>query len=206
MTKSQFIELVRRYMSGGNLNDDLAQRYGEGVISKLIELAYNEMVYLSFKNAYNTKDYSPLDIYTKSYNIDVSYNNDRKHYYSTLPVSVINLPDNNGIQKITYLEDDTTEFKYLPALYSSAFSKLEASKLTDAVYYKIEGDKIIYKNLDNAIIKVLIYLIVPFDEFEDDENISLPAENAMYMFNIIQDMLKKELPEKLTIDQTSKQI
>ena len=93
MTKQQLIELIRRNIVGGDSQPSLRGRFHD----KEIEL-YIDMAIESLLNGYTSErqemygqlglDAWKYDKFTKSYKLDIEFDEDTEKYFSTLPVKI----------------------------------------------------------------------------------------------------------------------
>lgn len=209
MTKRAWVELIISNISGGATPADLDSRYHPLVIGKLFGVAYANIISDIAKQASKAKDWSQFDAYLKSYkNVAVLHDEDRDEYYSLLPASIIELRENRGIRLISPMQDQRNKFDYIDSDSESMWGELEAGNIPEGTQYYREGGKIYYRNFFQAYITpgLLFKLLVPLSEFDDEEEIGVPSERSIEIFNIIRDMLQKRQPEESANDNTSKQV
>lgn len=204
MTKEQFTALAISYLAGGTAPSDIRGHYHPQIIEKYIELAYGEILYGVNANAIDYRDFGQLDSYVKAYkNVAVQYDAERDEHYSLLPASVVQLPKNRGIRSISPSQDQRQKFWYSDNNTDDVYSELEVGKIINRVRYYVENNKVYYRNYDHNFTGLLFKLIVPFSEFADEDNIAIPAQQNMQVFNMIVSLLRQTPPEKQSTNNTS---
>lgn len=207
MTREQFTSLIIDYLAGGICPADLRGRYHPQIIDKYVEMAYGDILYGVNANAVNFRDFGQLDSYTKAYkNVQVAHDSDRDEFYSILPATTVELPKNRGIRLISPMQDQKSKFWYSENNTADVFEELEVGTIVNKTRYYVEGNKVYYRNYDENITDLLFKLVVPFSEFDDDEEVPIPAQQSTQVFNMIVTLLRQKPPEKQTNDNTSKQI
>ena len=206
MTKEQFAEVVRKVCSGGEDNSDLKKRYSDNVINALTTLSYSQVIFSTYKNAAKNNDYSQFNSFLKTYKVDVEYDSDTEEYYCTLPVQIIQLPDDAGIRSITPTKDKSYNFVYSGD--GTTYSSQEIRSILTKPVYEVEGNTIRFEKdkFSKQYNELLLKLIPSLEAFDDNEEIGIPAENSFDIFNYIKETMQKMLPVKNTIDDTTKQI
>jgi hypothetical protein len=211
MRKDQWLETVQTFMSGGTLPSDLKLRYSGAVIKNIFYLAYSEIIFDIYKGAQTSKDYGHLDNYVTVYagtkdGIIVQKDELRGDYFFKLPCTVIPLPENNGIRAISPIGDADRRFDYVDNITENFYINLEASKLSYEPMWYLEGSNVRFKNYDPDMKELLVKILKPVSEFEDDDELGIPAEHSLDVFNMIVSILRKQPPEKKANNGTSKQI
>lgn len=204
MTKEQAVEITIDYLAGGSCPADLRGKYHPEIVSKYWEMVYGEILYQINANAIDYRDFGQLDSYVKAYkNVAVLYDAERDEHYSLLPASVVQLPKNRGIRSISPMQDQKVKFWYSDNNTDDVYSELEVGKIINRVRYYVENNKVYYRNYDHNFTGLLFKLIVPFSEFADEDNIAIPAQQNMQVFNMIVSLLRQAPPEKQSTNNTS---
>lgn len=177
MTKETLIELVIARLAAEVA--DKKTQYSQQEIEKYVEIVYNSVINSVCVSAISQQDYSALDSYIKAYkNVSVTCDTDRDEWYSTLPASIIQLPSNRGIVSISPMKDRKISFIYRRNGASEIYENLEVGLINTTPTFYVENSDIFYcSRMDSDLAEegVLMKLIVPFDEFDDDEEITLPG-------------------------------
>lgn len=184
MIKGKFIELVRRQaiQNGVGIPDD-----DKRVTLPQTELAigglYSDVLALIIKKN------SDLDFFAKNYN-NVAIVNDKTagQYYSTLPVSVVQLPNNAGIRLI---RGHKSNHKFVPADNEKIdlYDDMDFNKYYDHTFFLMEGmNKVRYINFDYASLNIRyvnMKLIPTFLSYAWTDEIPLPSGKLAEFTNII---------------------
>lgn len=209
MTKRAWVELIQSHLAGGAVPADLESRLHPLIIEKYFDVVYSGLLYQVSANAIMFRDWSQLDAYCKAYkNVAISKDSARNEYYSILPASIIELPENRGIRLISPMQDQKNKFTYSTNNAEDVWSELDHEMVTNDTSFYREGGNVYYRKLDTACITpgLLFKLIVPLNEFDDDEEIGIPGQQSAQVFSMITDMLLRRPPEDVIEDNNSKQI
>ena len=205
MTKEGWVALIIDNVSGGATPADMDSRLHPLIVSELFSMVYSEVIYGIYTNAMTYRDFGQLDAYVKTYTVDVSKDSDRNEFYSVLPASILNLPHDRGIKLISPLKSQKDSFKQITLDSADMWNELEAGVLASFNTFYREGTKIFYGgNYDENITKVLMKLLVPFSEFDDDEELGIPAQMSAKVFAMVKELLEKRAPEKVSNNNDSK--
>ena len=187
MLKIQHIDLILDYLSGGDAPASVRGRYHKKIIEKHIEVVYNAIIAEETKKAAITKSWSDLDAFTKAYEVDVNYENGREEYYSNLPAKVMQLSKNRGVRKIYPKKDQRYSFIYRNNNTIDIFSELEVDKIEERPRYYIESQKVYYDYIgpEMAAEGVGMKLVVPFSEFDDNDEVALPNGKDNLIFDMV---------------------
>jgi len=199
MTKDQLIELFQYRLSGIPTISDKSKH--PEIISFMIGLAFNQMI-----GELNAKGYKNLSPYSKLFiNIDVVYNSDIDVYYSLLPIDISTLTDvKSGIRKIQSMQGKGLEFAPMDRERLEIIEGLDVSSLTDIIGYTIgkneDGDLAVdYFGMtsENYITHVKMYLLIPFEAYEDDDIINLPAGQDAMLFDMVVKLFNGQPPKDM---------
>lgn len=209
MNKREYVALCIDYFSGGASPADLRGRYDERIMERYFEMFYLDTIYNIHRNAVVYSDYAQFDAYAKPYeNVPILFNENRNEYYSVLPATPVSLPKNRGIRQISPMQSQ--EYKFWPAKNNDADVRtaLEGQSVIGYTSYYRESGNVFYRALNEIYIDkgLLFKLIVPLSEFDDSENIEIPAMNTSQIFQAIVDLMRGRPAEKKTNNDSSKQI
>lgn len=208
MQKQQIIELIQRAISGGDAPADLKGRFHPKEIELYVALAFEALFngYQSDRNEMAAQmglDAWKYDKLTKSYKLDIEFDNDTEKFYSTLPINILSIVDNTGIRLIHPLKEETTAF--FPRHQTDAFlmNGLDVNQFSNMVYYYLEGKTIWYTgSLDCNWKQVRAKLVLKFSEFDDTDDISLPDGKFPILMQMVMQMMQQKNPSDLIDDTT----
>ena len=198
MKKIELIELVQDFLAGGDAPNEIRGRYHQKVIEKYISMAYNDIVYAVYKDAKRYHQFDLLDVFTEPYFVDVQYDSDRAEYYSVLPVAIMQIPDQSAIRQISPTQDQSFSFSYIKNTDKPIWGVLEAGSLAkDVPDYYVEHLKVFYSNFDRYkdITRVLMKLIVPFNDMDWNSEVPVAAGKEMMIFEMVAKLLLQKPPD-----------
>lgn len=195
MKKGALLEYIRRTaVRNGVGNTDDAKRISLRQIEIGVSHLWADVIMMLIKNE------SDLDFFTKSYyDIDIDYDLNTNEYTSLLPISVIQLPNNNGI---VLIKGKGSNRKFFKSSNTSIdiHTDSDVAKYYDRILYVTEGNnKVRYVSFDygsHNIRKVNMKLIPDFMEYGFDDEVSLPSGRITDFVNLVAKSLfqqKKQL-------------
>lgn len=182
MTKSEFIDgIIEQVKRIPTLRD---KSIHESVISNFISRAFNQMLgELTSKGYKNLSLLTRLCIGADNTGVSVQKNNATGVYYSVLPYDISPLTDvRSGVRGVAPMDSLSVEFH--PIDRSKIATRLNqlSSQVSGEIFYTPGIDNLgrntvdyIGMNDDNAIEKVKMYLLLPFDAYGEDDVIHIPA-------------------------------
>lgn len=118
--------------------------------------------------------------WVSSYNdVQIKYDKSRKEYYSFLPVNVISLDSDRGVQRVFRDGHPEDEYLPLPRGFKSMFSGSIAKSLEGESGFYLAGNKIIYVQNEDVDCKMCIDVVAQsedigmYDEFPVDSSATL---------------------------------
>jgi hypothetical protein len=180
MKVGNLISLVRDRLSGVTTPDD--RKWHEETIRQYLSRAYNQLLCeLSASGFRNLSLFAKL--YGSDNSISVIQDNNTKIYYSVLPVDISPLPNMmSGILNISPVEGQNVGFYPMERSDIPTYTNTLFSRVSGEIGYTVGVDNsgritVDYFNMngDNAISHVKMYLIRPFEDYDDDEQIHIPA-------------------------------
>jgi hypothetical protein len=208
MNKGSWTELIISHVAGGAVPSDLDSRYHPLTIGKLFDVVYESLIYQVSANQIMYRDYGQLDAYTKAFkDVPILHDADRDEYYSIIPSPIINLPLNRGIRLISPMQDQKNRFWYSENNSVDVWSELESQQVMGYVSFYVEGDRVYYREMKDQFLNfgLLFKNVVPLSEFDDEDELGIPAQKSMEIFAMITEMLMKRKNEDSVEDNNSTQ-
>jgi len=189
MKKIQLIEAIVDHLTGGDATGDTQGQFHPLIVKSHVEMAFNQIVYQVWLNSKKFSDYSQLDAWSRTFEIQV-VGQVGTIAYSYLPFSPLQLPDNKGIRQVCNHDDNSVVFAYLEATANAIFSELEVSTIDDTPTFRLEqnnlssgaGEESHIIKLEklpigeDAMSSLDIMMIVPLERMSDYDDIAIPAE------------------------------
>ncbi len=185
MTKGEFIELIK---------GRIGWKFGDRTIAFHIENAWNQVVGQLFLN-----DSHQLDLYTKSYEVDVDYSDPR--YYALLPVKTIQYKDaGGGVRQIHTLCDEEVFFVPMRSIDFQLYSSLDAGIVGgDVVGYLTKADRVEFFGLSDSVTKVSMDIVPSFPEWGDDDDFPMPSGMAENIYGLVVQAVQGNTPTDTNI-------
>jgi hypothetical protein len=181
MIKAKLIELVQTKLTGGGLNTDAIKKYPTRVVAEYIGLAMNTLLYDVFKANPNS-----LDMYAKEYEVDVKKG--ETAWYAVLPKSPMQFPNNDyGIQYVR-LKGDYSSLLFLPltAVANAPLYRLGTVIRNGIIPYNFSAGKLFFGGQSMVDMpKVTVGLVLPFSEFDDNDDIMIPLGTGTNLIDTI---------------------
>ena len=136
--------------------------------------------------------------WVSSYNdVQIKYDKSRKEYYSFLPVNVISLDSDRGVQRVFrdgYPED---EYLPLPRGFKSMFSGSIAKSLEGESGFYLAGNKIIYVQNEDVDCKMCIDVVAQSEDIGMYEEFPVDSSATLQILTRALDIykLQKGIPE-----------
>ena len=175
MQKREWNAFVRDRLSIGSETIPQISIMDWRIIDVYIERAITSRLGDMVRDASKTKDFSFLDIYTKTYyKVPILFDDERKLYYSYIP-PIIQLDENKGIRSLSFMQDESMGGAQMTNDAMKVFGKLEVSKIAlDVIPYFLEANKIFYTALATCDYKMLLKLVIPYTDWDDYDEIPEP--------------------------------
>jgi hypothetical protein len=185
MVKKQLIELVSRHIKGNDSSVDRKYQADKRIIELDIAAAFNTIIYTIFK-----KEPSNLGRYTKKYkNVAIVQDPDTLKYYAILPATVIQFPTpTDGIWKINEMQGRDISFVAMDKRKNEMFYESEFQSIDNVIEFSLSSNIVDFENHDPDITEVLMDLVVTFTEWDDDEDVPLPAGQDLNIVNIVREL------------------
>jgi len=208
MRKIELIEMVSDYLQGTHAPDDMKGRFHDEVIKKYIEMAFSSIIFKTYMEAKQYADYSVLDGWAKNYQVDIEDLSAGKGNVK-LPFSPVALPNNMGILQVTPLGDLTNAFAYRETNSNAVFAMLEVGQISTRPIFYLERNAtgsgiashvLQLENVPDGCSTVLVKMIVPLENIDDFEHVSIPAGKEDMLITEVIELLRTKPPEDLIND------
>ena len=200
MKAKAFKELCIRFSIGSLPNSDTNSHADPDVSKGIIGLAYQQLVAEIYKSAVNTRDYSEFESFMKSYTITPILDKQRNDWYITLPCKLLILPNLSGVRRISPSAYDTvTRFNPIDENDKGTIEDCEIYKIDKNILYYLEGQTIRFLKFNPLFQSLFVNVLISFDEFEDDDEIGIPADHSFDILKNIVMMLTGQPQEKKTV-------
>jgi hypothetical protein len=209
MTKAQWIELIKRNLDGGDAPAELRGRNHEREIELYLTMAFDTVLNRKQTQTQEMladmgKDSWRYDSLTKSFVLDILEDTTRNRYYSTLPVTVMSIINNNGIRMITPTQDEGVAF--FPRWQTDTFlmDGLDVNQMVGLIYYTLEGKKLYYSgDIDCHWKQVIAKLVLKFNEFELTDDIVVPDGKELEIVQVTLGLMGAKAPMDIVDDGTA---
>ena len=193
MKKIEFIETILERNREADPN----------VIEVYIARAWNQIMYETFR-----KDITNIDIYSKTYkNVDIKFDTDIEQYYSEMPTSIIQLPnDGDGVLSINTMKGSGIEFCATRAGMNDIHKDLEVVSVNGPIDFWIMNNRIEYEPRVGIeeIKKVRVRAIPQFEEIDELEDIYIPVGQDERLMELVSQFALGIAPEKEINDKSNK--
>lgn len=173
MIKREIVSLVRNLLP----KEDKVSKYHERFLVATIEKVLLEM----YADLYAIRP-SLLDNYTKTYGattpIVISLEASSGIYYSTLPVTICNLPSkNSGLRHIYPIAQTGNQFQPMDAREADLIFNTDVAVVSSKIGFRVRQDsRVDYWNT-NAVVRVAgvrMDLLIPFSQYLDTDVVNIP--------------------------------
>jgi hypothetical protein len=204
MKKYQYPELIQNRLGGGSASADVKEKYRAGVIQYWVGMAFDDMIVRIFQNSVNPSQ-SDLDLYTKPFPItSINAADSTGKKYVTIPTTqkaLLQIPNNKAIRHIWTIATTPVECLYRDMGMSSVYNMLEADDYLTNPRFEIMGKNIYFDDKIGTTTGVTVYMVVPYSEFDDMEDLPAPLENNSAIMDFVFEKMMNMKPEdKITDD------
>lgn len=174
ITKKNISDLIRDIKSGGD--PTMEGKLHPTIIWKTVDTVFGGLLEQALykdkdENGYNING----DWISTFKNVPVLTDSDTGQKYSELPEQVISIKQNRGLHRVSEMKSIDNAFTQVANGSNDVFSILEAHYLNSKTEYYLEGSKIYYRNMGNAVEKVLIKMIAGISNLDPEAPIPIPA-------------------------------
>lgn len=208
MKKIHIIEAIQLWLSSDNAGDSKAMFHPEEIKVHLNNV-FNQAVYNTWLNGKKFSDFSQLDAWSRTYEVDV-LSQVGTNAHGLLPFAPIQLPDMAGIRQVCSHDNNANVFAPIEATANVIFAELEVDTLDDIPTFRLEqnnlstgaGEKSHLLRLErlpvapDAINSLDIMMIVGLEQTDDYDEIICPAGlEDSFVRQVIDIMSKKNAPD-----------
>ena len=202
MIKKALIESVKKSLA----QIDKTTRYHDKLVEAYITMATNTIMEQIF-----AKDIGNFDLYARTYtNVAITEDVNTGEFYSLYPAPIVQTIDvAKGVRSISTMRGWGLQFAPVAGDTLKLFEGLDIVRITDVVGYRLNRDRITYmgRPVDedlNTITTVKMSLVVPFTEYDDDENFHIPGGFDLNLFDAIVQIARGIPPKDLLNDESNK--
>jgi len=207
MKKIELVEMIADYLQGGDAPIEVKGKYHPAILEKWVESVYNELIFQTASGALDPKndqtDFSQLDTFASMYrDIDVLNDTDRSLKYSVLPFPPVKLPEDLGIRMVCPNDDMENPFAHVDNTSQPIFAALEVGTVDTVPIFWIEKQsdytyRIYFKN-SGTVAKVAMLLIVPLSQYDDFDEVPMPAgKDKLVLDMVIDALMRKPQPDNI---------
>jgi len=191
ITKNNLSDLVRDIIGGGDTA--LEGKYHPTIIWKLADTIIGGLI---TRAMYKNQESNGYDIQgefiTTFKNVSVLKDEDTDEMYSELPAPLISLKKDRGLHRVSEMKNKENAFAKALNGSDDVFSILDVHYLINKTEYRLEGNRIYYRNLGTSVKKVLIKMVAGISELDADAPIPIPLSLEDEFLSRILEYLKEE--------------
>jgi hypothetical protein len=207
MTKENLIDLLTTQLAASDITGPMMRKLHQRDIEQLVSMAYNNILFEAYNAFKKTKDTSNFDQYIKTYkDVDVTFDASRDEYYSIIPVTLAQLPNNNAIRVISPKRGQRQAFVYQDNTAVAIFGNLEVDSIMTQTTFYVEGQNVYYEDLGVGQTQVMMKLIPVFTELSDEDEVYIPAGKDQVVFEFVVKALMGRGNEQMANNNTSKPV
>lgn len=204
MKKYQLIEMVGIRCGGGSYTADVMEKYRPGVIRLVLGDLFDGLITTVFQNSASPSK-SDLDAYAKFYSItSLNAADSTGQRYFEIPTTtkkLLQLPNNHAIRQIWTVETNPRKCLYRDMGQGNVYLQMEAGTYLTNPRYEVIGKNIYLDSNIGSVTSLTAYLVVPFAEYQDDEDLPAPLENNETVIQQAYQIMMNMPPEdKITDD------
>ena len=204
MKKYQLIEAVGNRCGGGSYSADVMEKYRPGVIRLVLGNVFDDLITRVYQNS-SSPSKSDLDAYSKFYSISALSTADATgQKYFEIPTTtkkLLQLPNNNAIRQIWTVESTPRKCLYRDMGQRNVYLQMEVGTYLTNPRYEVIGKNIYLDSNIGSVTSLTAYLVVPFAEYQDDEDLPAPLENNETIIQQAYQIMMNMPPEdKITDD------
>jgi hypothetical protein len=211
MKKINLIDAVIDFLSSDAAGDSKGIYHPE-IVKVHLNNVFNSVVYNTWLNGKKFSDFSQLDAWSRTYECTIV-----TQTHALLPFAPIQLPDNMGIRQVCDHADNTNVFAYMEATGNVVFAELDVNTMDSTPTFRLEqnnlsvgaGEPSHMLRLEKLptplgiITSVDVMLIVPMDQVDDYDDISMPQELGDNIVRQVIDLMSKKQSPDILNDQVN---
>lgn len=197
MVKAALRDLVRSRL----LQVDKTAKYHNEVIDAWITMAFNQLLGQLFR-----KSLGNFDLYVKRYNnVSILQDADTDIYYCDLPAPIVQTIDvAEGVRRINTMKGRGIEFAPISGDSLQILTGIDVNLITDVVGYRVFSDRVEFQWIPAGMTEVRMELVVPFTEYEDEDDVKIPGGGDAQLMEIILNFVMNITPRDLKNDNSDK--
>ena len=189
MTREELTEVIIDRLANGDCPQEIKGKYHPEIVDAHIGMALDYLISkVMYPEAERAGDWGMLDAYAKPFtNVEILYDAERNEKYSNLPVQPVSLPKNRGVRLISAMRDQKYRFIYRDNNSNNIFGNLDVEDvILEPRFYVEGGRKAFYDgHLPINMDKVLMKLIVPFDQLDYEDDVTIPQGYGKLLFDMV---------------------
>lgn len=190
MTKGEMIELVYLGVQGGQPSPDVNVRRED--IATYLAPAINYVTTGEIRARRREEAQfgwlsGPVvdNDFLGTYYLDVLYDDQRGLRYAELPVKIVSLPSNDGLNLVAPMQGSTPFIK-LRSQFEDAGSEGMFINQTRYWYERVGmSDRIYFKNISNVVAQVMTRLVVSIEDLGDDDQVPVPSGVEVQILDLV---------------------
>ena len=204
MTKQNIIEAVIDFFSSDQSSDE-KKKYHPSIVSVHLNDAFNQLVYSTWLNAKKFSDFSQLDAWSKTYEIELETQVGLVAN-ALLPFAPMQLPDGAGIRQIADHDDNSNVFAPIELTANVVFAELDVDAMDTTPTYRLEqnslstgaGEESHMLRIERlpvtvgAITSVDVLMIVPLEQVDDFDDVAMPSGQEDTLIRQTIDLMSKK--------------
>lgn len=207
MTKYQYIELVQRWLAGGDAPADIRKKYSFKLVGKYCEMGYNRLLLNTWKFDDDPNKCS-LNNYVKNYVKTITQDATTSGKYITVEGNkLIGLPYDVAIRYIcphnngTNVSDFNNPYWRREMGAGNVFDQLEVgnSTLYPKIRWYYNDGKVWLENVSSET-HVLLRQVVPFDSYSSTEDLPMPSTGDIDILTMVTEVLRQTEPKDVKPD------
>jgi len=175
-TKIQLAEQSQRILLGGNVSDDREVKLAELIL--YVGQCFGALVRANyFENKVEGEDLIDGDSIFEFEDQAVLVDTKKGILYAEMPEATIALPRDMGVYHVSCMKSQDAPFIPVTPSFSSLYKGLGAAKLGgESGYFINHGRVYLPGTKEGDVEKLLIKLVAPLGQLEDDEDLFIPLE------------------------------
>lgn len=206
LTKEELVYLVGERCAGGDAPASIRGRYHPAVISKYLDMVFDDMIYAGYLDGKKGGDYSQVDNYMKAFVLPIQYDSSRQERYVELTVQPVPLPDNFAIRSVSPPKNQNAAFAPIDNVSGPVWEELEVNFVSGVAGYYREDARLYFDDkYPEGLEQVMVKQIVPFSSLADTDSVTIPGGNNEVIFNKVCDMMLQKPPAVNQANMVTKQ-
>lgn len=195
MTVKEYVDTIKNTLD----REDSTSQFHPNLIRLHCDFTWNQILHDAFR-----KDLSYLDFYAKEYNsITPTLNSTTNRYEALFPAPIVQLPNRSeGVRNLSTNQGTGLEFVPISEQEWRYTDGMEVDTVeTTTKTYFVRTDRAIFANnfvAADAAAGVSMRLVIPFSEFDDDDELPVPSGQGENFINMVLARLRSIPPVDLS--------